>query len=91
VSHICADDEYQSQVGATKLSHLFACKVIDVFSFHISTDFTGLSLRLRADIFEVTAHERIQHLLPNVTDIGGFVCNKEVFVVEIFLPGRKKT
>jgi hypothetical protein len=36
-------------------------KIVDVFSFHLEI-FTGLSLRLRADISKVTAHERIQHL-----------------------------
>jgi hypothetical protein len=36
--------------------HLFACKVVDVFSFHYRF-FTGLSLRLRANISKVTAHE----------------------------------
>jgi hypothetical protein len=49
MSHICANDEYRSQVGATNrpeniviryvsfvsLSRLFACKVVDVFSFHL--------------------------------------------------------
>jgi hypothetical protein len=38
---------------------LFARKVVDVFSFHLRF-FTGLSLRLRADISKVTVHERIQ-------------------------------
>jgi hypothetical protein len=44
MSHICANDECRSQVGATNrpeniddtsLSRLFACKVVDVFSFHL--------------------------------------------------------
>jgi hypothetical protein len=47
MSHICANEEYRCQVGATNrpenivicyvsvvsLSRLFACKVVDVFSF----------------------------------------------------------
>jgi hypothetical protein len=61
-------NEYRSQVGATNrlenivipsLSRQFACKVVDVFIYRF---FTGLSLRLGADIFKVTAHERIQYL-----------------------------
>jgi hypothetical protein len=51
MSHICANDEYRSQVGATNrpeniviryvnvvslsLSRRFECKVVDVFSFHL--------------------------------------------------------
>jgi hypothetical protein len=42
VSHICANDEYRSQVGATNQPENIvirygsvACKVIDVFSFHL--------------------------------------------------------
>jgi hypothetical protein len=57
------NDEYRSQVGATNrpeniVSRLFACKVVDVFSFHLQ-----IFHRLRADIFKVTAHETIQYLL----------------------------
>jgi hypothetical protein len=43
----------------SSLSRLLACKVVDVFIYRF---FTGLWLRLRADISKVTAHERIQHL-----------------------------
>jgi hypothetical protein len=54
MSHIWVHDEYRSQVGAPKrpeniryvsvvsLSRLFACKVVDVFSFHLQL-FTGHS------------------------------------------------
>jgi hypothetical protein len=43
MSHICANDEYRSQVGATnrpkniviRYSRLSAYKVVDVFSFHL--------------------------------------------------------
>jgi hypothetical protein len=75
MGHICANDGYRSHVGATNqpeniviryvsvvsLSRLFACKVVDVFSFHLQI-FTCLSLRLLADISKVTAHEKIQDL-----------------------------
>jgi hypothetical protein len=54
MSHICANDEYQSRVGATNRPEN---------SVFIHIFFTGLSLRLRADIAKVTAHERIQPLL----------------------------
>jgi hypothetical protein len=47
MSHICANDEYRYQVGTTNKIYKF---------------FTGLSLRLRADISKVTVHERIQNL-----------------------------
>jgi hypothetical protein len=54
MSHICGNDEYWSQLGATNrpeniviccvsfvsLSRLFACKVVDVVSFHLPTDFS---------------------------------------------------
>jgi hypothetical protein len=74
MSHICGNDEYWSQLGATNrpeniviryvsfvsLSRLFACRRCQ-FSFTYRF-FTGLSLRLRADISKVTAYERIQHL-----------------------------
>jgi hypothetical protein len=72
MSHICANDEYRSQVGATnrpkniviRYSRLSAYKVVDVFSFHLQI-FSLIyrsGLRLGADISKVTAHERIQHL-----------------------------
>jgi hypothetical protein len=45
MSHICANDEYMSQIGKYKpiekhrhslpLSRLYASKVVDVFSFHL--------------------------------------------------------
>jgi hypothetical protein len=64
---------YRSQVGATNRSETSSfvalvsspsrqfVRIFDVFSF-IYRFFTGLSLRLRAEISKVTAHERIQHL-----------------------------
>jgi hypothetical protein len=67
MSHICANDEYRSQVDAAKStgsSRRFQ------FSF---TDFpTGLSLRSRADISKVTAHERIQHGNMSISVISKF-------------------
>jgi hypothetical protein len=55
MSHIYGNDEYRSQAVATNRK---------ISSFVVSRlfFFTGLSLRLRADISKVTAHERIQHL-----------------------------
>jgi hypothetical protein len=49
MSHVCANDEYRSEVGATNqpehivipyvsvvsLSRLFASKIVNVFSFHL--------------------------------------------------------
>jgi hypothetical protein len=59
MSHICANDEYRSQVGATNRPENIVIRY--VFSFHLQI-FHWLSLRLRADISKVTAHEKIQHL-----------------------------
>jgi hypothetical protein len=53
MSHICANDEYRFQVGATNRPENI------VIEFESSS---RLSLRLRADISKVTAHEKIQHL-----------------------------
>jgi hypothetical protein len=39
------------------------------FSVSIYRFFTGLWLRLRADISKVTAHERIQHLYNSFSNI----------------------
>jgi hypothetical protein len=80
MSHICANDEYLSQVGTTNrpeniviryvsvvsLSRLFECKVVDVFSFYLQI----YRSRLRADISKVTAHERIQYLYKTRSGAG---------------------
>jgi hypothetical protein len=67
MSHICANDEYRSRVGATNrpqniviryVSVVSLCRLFACFQF----SFTDFSLRLCADISKVTAHERIQYL-----------------------------
>jgi hypothetical protein len=47
MSHTCANDPVAT--------------VVDVFSFHLSIDFSLVYGCLHADISEVTAHERIHH------------------------------
>jgi hypothetical protein len=84
MSHICANDEYRSQVGATNRPENIVIRCVSVvsllylfkfgstsstFSVFIYGFFTGLSLRLRADISKVTAHERIQRLYQRISEI----------------------
>jgi hypothetical protein len=84
VSHICATDEYRSQVGATDQSGNIVIryvsfslssiciylnlKVVDVFSFHLQI-FHWCIAPLRADISKVTAHERIQHFYQSIKNL----------------------
>jgi hypothetical protein len=67
MSHICANDEYRFQVGVTNrpenivipyvivislsLSSISFCEVIDVFSFHLPTDFSLAYRSAFAQIF----------------------------------------
>jgi hypothetical protein len=67
--HICANDEYRSQVGATNLPENIVIRYVSVvslslslvylhlqwFSVFIYRFFTGLSLGLRADISKLRA------------------------------------
>jgi hypothetical protein len=67
MSHICANEEYRSQVGATnRPENIVICYVsvvsLSTFSVLIDRFFTGLSLQFRADNSKVTAHERIQYM-----------------------------
>jgi hypothetical protein len=70
MSHICATDSLSSICMSLNL------KVVDVFNYRF---FTDLSLRLRADISKVAAHERIQHLyetdLPSCPVCKGLIKN----------------
>jgi hypothetical protein len=84
MSHICATDEYRSQVGATDQSGNIVIryvsfslssiciylnlKVVDVFSFHLQI-FHWFIAPLRADISKVTAHERIQHFYQSIKNL----------------------
>jgi hypothetical protein len=59
MSHICANDEYRSQVGVPP--RVTPSLVVDVFSFHLQI-FHWFIAPPCADISKVTAHERIQCL-----------------------------
>jgi hypothetical protein len=83
MSHICANGEYRSQVGATNRSENIVIPYVSVVSlssiymqssrcFQFSTRysfFNGLSLRLRADIFKVTGHEKIHRLYVGTSPV----------------------
>jgi hypothetical protein len=59
MSHICANDAYRSEVGATNRPENIVIGYVSVVS--LSTDFS-LVYGFRTNISRVTAHKRIQHL-----------------------------
>jgi TRAP-type mannitol/chloroaromatic compound transport system permease small subunit len=81
MSHICANDEYRSQVRATNRPENIVIRYIFEFESNrrFQFSFKNFSLVYRsafAQISKVTAHERIQHLYQSLLLLNILVLGK---------------